>query len=97
MAKLKILINGYAKEIKSGWIASSTVTLVKAGGKNIIIDPGCNRNKLITVLAKENLKIGDIDFVVLTHSHLDHTLLCGIFPKSIRLDRHRRNFQREHM
>lgn len=29
MAEIKVLIEGYAKEIKNGWMASSTVTLVK--------------------------------------------------------------------
>jgi len=82
MAEVKILIEGYAKEIKTGWIASSTATLVKANNKNIIVDPGCNRNKLSKALKKENLKTADIDFVLLTHSHADHTLLAGIFENA---------------
>lgn len=92
MSEIKILIEGYAKEISGGWLASSTVTLVRAmtrlrqgsgeAKKNIIIDPGCNREKLSAALKKENLKVGDIDFVLLTHNHLDHTLLAGIFPNA---------------
>lgn len=82
MSEIKILIEGYAKQIENGWLASSTVALVKSKGKNIIIDPGCNREKLLGALAKENLKISDIDFVLLTHNHLDHALLSGIFPNA---------------
>ncbi len=92
MSEIKILIEGYAKEINGGWLASSTVTLVKStarlcegsgvASKNIIIDPGCNREKLLAALDKENLKVEDIDFVLLTHNHLDHTLLAGIFPNA---------------
>lgn len=82
MAEIKILIEGYAKQIANGWLASSTVTLVKDGGKNIIVDPGCNRERLLIVLGKENLKVDDIDFVLLTHNHLDHALLSGIFPNA---------------
>lgn len=40
MAEIKILIEGYAKQTANGWVANSTVTLVKASGKNIIADPG---------------------------------------------------------
>jgi len=82
MAEVKILVEGRAKEIKTGWIATSNVILVKTDNKNIIIDPGCNRKKLIEALRKENLKTSDIGFVLLTHSHADHTLLAGIFEKA---------------
>jgi len=82
MNKVKVLIEGYAKEIDDGWIASSTVTLVQSDGKNIIVDPGCNRKKLIEALKKNDLKPADIDFVFLTHNHADHTLLAGVFKKA---------------
>jgi len=82
MAEVKVLIEGYAKEIKGGYLANSTVVLIKENNKNIIVDPGCNRKKLMTALNKENLKVENIDYVVLTHSHLDHTLLAGIFPSA---------------
>jgi glyoxylase-like metal-dependent hydrolase (beta-lactamase superfamily II) len=90
MSEIKILIEGYAKQIDpfdklragSGWLASSTVTLVKSKGKSLIVDPSCNREKLLAVLDKENLKVEDIDFVFLTHNHLDHALLAGIFPNA---------------
>ena len=82
MNKVKVLIEGYAKKIKDGWIASSTVTLVQSNNLNIIIDPGCNRQRLVSELAKEGLKPTDIDFVLLTHSHTDHSLLAGIFEKA---------------
>jgi len=82
MNKIKILIQGYARQIENGWLASSTVTLVQSNGKNIIIDPGCNRKKLIEELSESNLKTTDIDFVVLTHGHTDHALLTGIFENA---------------
>lgn len=82
MSEIKVLIEGYAKEIKGGWLASSTVTLIKSNSKIIIVDPGCNQEKLLATLDKENLKVEDIDFVFLTHNHLDHTLLAGIFSNA---------------
>ena len=82
MNQVRVLIEGYAKKITNGWLASSTVTLVKSNGKNIIIDPGCNREKLLGVLAKEGLTTAAIHYVILTHNHTDHTLLAGIFENA---------------
>ena len=75
MANVKVLIEGYAKEIENGWLASSSVTLIKSDNKNIIVDPGCNRKLLLESLEKENLKISDIDFVI-NENDLDN--LVGI-------------------
>jgi len=82
MSEVMVLVEGIAREVKNGWVASSTVVLIKDNGKNIIVDPGCNRNKLLSALKKEGLKTGDIDFVLLTHNHTDHTLLAGIFENA---------------
>lgn len=82
MAEIKILIEGYAKELKKGWVASSTTCLITAENKKIINDPGCNREKLLKALDKEGLTTGDIDYVFLSHCHPDHILLAGIFEKA---------------
>ena len=88
MPTIKILIEGYAKKLVTGWVASSTVCLITTTDKKIITDPGCNRTKLLDALAKEGLKTGDIDYVFLSHQHPDHTLLAGIFEnaKSVTYD-----------
>ena len=86
MNEVKVLIEGYAKQIKGGWIASSTTVLIRSNGKNIIVDPGCNRAKLLDSLKGENIKTADIDFVLLTHGHADHSLLAGIFEKAKIID-----------
>lgn len=82
MAELKILIEGYAKKLDNGWVASSTTCLVLSDGKKIITDPGCNRHKLLTALKDHNLTTADIDYVFLSHQHPDHILLAGIFEKA---------------
>jgi len=82
MDKVKVLIEGYAKKIKNGWLASSTTTLVESNSKKIIVDPGCNRKKLLKKLGRNNLKAGDIDFVFTTHNHTDHILLTGMFENA---------------
>lgn len=86
MAKVKVLIEGYAKEIDNGWLASSTTTLIESDDKKIIVDPGCNRAKLLSELEKNNLNPSDIDFVLLTHNHTDHSLLAGIFENAKVID-----------
>ncbi len=82
MAKVKILIEGYARKLENGWVASSTVCLIESNGKKIITDPGCNRAKLLEALQKENLKTGDIDYVFISHAHPDHGMLAGIFENA---------------
>jgi hypothetical protein len=54
MAEVKVLIEGYAKQTKEGWAASSTVTLVRSNGMVIIADPGCNRPKLMAALKRKS-------------------------------------------
>lgn len=82
MAEVKILIEGYAKPLKNGWMANSSVVLVRSNGKNILADPGFDRKKLLSGLKKEKLKTSDIDFVFLTHGHIDHSGLAGIFENA---------------
>lgn len=82
MAEVKILIEGYAKELEKGWVASSTTCLITEENKRIITDPGCNREKLLEALGKEGLTTTDIDYVFLSHCHPDHILLAGIFEKA---------------
>lgn len=82
MTDVKILIEGYAKPLKNGWLANSSVVLIKSNGKNILADPGFDREKLLNELKNEKLKTSDIDFVFLTHGHIDHSLLAGIFEKA---------------
>lgn len=82
MSKVKVLTEGYAKPIKNGWTASSTVILIQTNGKNIIVDPRCNRQKILEELSKNGLKTANINFVFLTHNHTDHVLLMGIFENA---------------
>ena len=86
MNKIKILIEGYAKKVKDGWRASSSCILIKHGKLRILVDPGTNRRLLLKKLQENKLSITDIHIVYLTHYHLDHSLLTGIFKNSKVLD-----------
>jgi len=86
MAEVKVLIEGYAREEGDLESASCTTTLIKENDLNIIVDPGMNRGLLLESLKKEKLSVKDINYVILTHTHIDHCLLAGIFEKAIILD-----------
>jgi glyoxylase-like metal-dependent hydrolase (beta-lactamase superfamily II) len=86
MAIVKVLIEGYAREEGDIEEASSTTTLIKENDLNIIVDPGMNRSLLLESLKKEKLSIKDVNYVILTHTHIDHCILAGVFEKAIILD-----------
>jgi len=86
MAEFKLLIEGYAREENGVLSASSSVSLLKDGGRNVLVDPGINRSLLLDKLEAERLTPAEIDFVVLTHYHPDHILLAGLFGKAAFLD-----------
>jgi len=82
MNEIKVLIEGYAKSLENGWIANSSVTIIKSQGNIVITDPGCDREKLLEELKKEGLQTTYINFVFLTHGHADHSALAGIFENA---------------
>jgi glyoxylase-like metal-dependent hydrolase (beta-lactamase superfamily II) len=82
--EVRVLKPGYAN-----WVgptqqrADGTITLVK-GAHNIVVDTGgpWNRQAIIDDLKKEGLSPKDIDFVVCTHGHSDHTGNNNLFPNA---------------
>jgi glyoxylase-like metal-dependent hydrolase (beta-lactamase superfamily II) len=86
MSEVRVLIEGYAKEVDGVEYACSSVTLVRTGQSCILVDTGSNRELLLEALRKEGLRPGDIGIVVLTHTHLDHCMLVGMFENAVILD-----------
>jgi glyoxylase-like metal-dependent hydrolase (beta-lactamase superfamily II) len=86
MSEIKVLIEGYAREENGAEHASCSTTLIQSNGINIVVDPGINREMLLVALNRENLKPEDINYVFLTHNHMDHMLLTGIFVNADILD-----------
>lgn len=79
-----VLKEGYIEELAGGRLrADATISLVK-GEKNIIVDTGnpASGSAIVSALAKEGLAPGDIDIVVCTHAHTDHTGNNGLFPRA---------------
>ncbi|HEC64840.1 MAG TPA: MBL fold metallo-hydrolase [bacterium] len=87
MNTIRILVQGYAKILKAGWKASSTCTLIRSNGLNIVVDPGTNKDLLGKALKQEGLSFNKgVDIVVITHYHTDHFLNAGLFINSKVLD-----------
>lgn len=83
MTTLTLLQQGYAHKNGDAWIANAgSCLIISDTGKKIITDPGCNRKKLFTVLAREGFSTTDMDYVFMTHAHPDHILLAGLFENA---------------
>lgn len=82
MSEIIILIAGYARPIKGGYLASPSTVLIKDSGKLILVDPGANAKLLLQALKKEKIKPADIGIIFLTHYHPDHILNIRLFPKA---------------
>lgn len=86
MAEVKVLIEGYFKWLSESRLrASSTITLIKDGDKNIIVDTGniVMEQEIVKKLGEEGLKPEDINIVVNTHSHSDHRDNNHLFKKAV--------------
>jgi len=81
-AEIIFINEGYAKQSPNGWLANSSNCLIRSENLYIMCDPGCNRSILDNSLTSNNISYFDIDFVFLSHNHIDHILLAGLFPNA---------------
>lgn len=86
MAKVTVLVEGYARPKGDYYEASPSTTLIEDNGRKIIVDPGCNEKLLLDALKKHGLEPRDIDYIFLTHYHVDHFLNIRLFPAKDVLD-----------
>jgi len=86
MTKVKVLIEGFAEELDGFEQVSPSLVLIENDAIKIIVDPGFNREELLNAFKRENIGTGQINYVILTHNHLDHCLLAGMFENAIILD-----------
>lgn len=87
MAEIKILVEGYVSG-KDNNNSCCTISLIKDKNINMVVDPGTVKDQqlIVEALKKEGLKIADINYVCITHSHMDHYRNIGMFPKAKSLD-----------
>jgi glyoxylase-like metal-dependent hydrolase (beta-lactamase superfamily II) len=72
-------------EVKVSKACCSAVVLIRAGKRNIVVDPGAMgyAAEVVRALAERGLMPSDIDTVVNTHMHLDHTYNNYLFPNAL--------------
>jgi len=86
MAEVKVLIPGYtnadSEALEAEEKTCATISLVCDKNVNMVVDPGIleSQEMLVGALRKEGLEIKDINYVFLTHSHIDHFRNIGMFP-----------------
>lgn len=88
MATVDLLYEGYVKEGENFEIVRNSLYLVKDGDKKIIVDPGLveSPQTIIDALHEYGLKIDDINYVYITHCHMDHIRYLGLFSNATIID-----------
>jgi glyoxylase-like metal-dependent hydrolase (beta-lactamase superfamily II) len=82
---IDIVVQGFpGKSVCHGGLGWSSVVLVRAHGRIVLIDTGgfSMRTMLIKRFAERGLKPADITDLLLTHSHHDHSVNWPMFPKA---------------
>jgi glyoxylase-like metal-dependent hydrolase (beta-lactamase superfamily II) len=85
MYDVDVLIQGYpGRSLCHGGLGWSTTTLLRGGGRNILVDVGAFgvRHLLGQHLGRCGVAAADITDVVLTHAHYDHAVNFTLFPNA---------------
>lgn len=85
MYELHVLLQGYpGKSVYHGGLGWSTVSLLRGGGHNVLLDTGqyMHRDVIAKRLGEYGLRLDDIDAIAISHCHWDHCINFPIFPKA---------------
>ena len=83
MAEVEILHTGFSRLLGPGIEqAACTIALIRGAKTNTIVDTGSptDKERLETSLAQRGLRPHNIQFIVCTHGHADHTGNNNLFP-----------------
>jgi hypothetical protein len=85
MYKIDVLVQGFpGKAVCHGGLGWSTVTLIRGGGRVMLLDVGAFgvRRELLKQLGACGVTPADVTDVVLTHAHYDHAVNFVLFPQA---------------
>lgn len=83
MPEIDVLAQGFGVSSSEARLSLCAVTLIR-GEVTTLVDVGYQSRRVLVVerLAERGLTLADIDRVVLTHGHWDHTLNALMFPNA---------------
>ncbi len=81
-ARLDVLVRGGLTDADGG--VSSSCTLIRDGGRVIVVDPGMaeSQEAILAPLRALGVAAADVTDVVLGHHHPDHTLNAALFSNA---------------
>ncbi|MDD5417917.1 MAG: MBL fold metallo-hydrolase [Candidatus Nanoarchaeia archaeon] len=93
MLEVYVLVQGMMGEKET-----ATTSLVLGDNFSMIVDPTVLHTKqtLIDSLRNYNLEINDVDYVFITHMHMDHIRNIGMFPDKTKIVEYYGMWEREH-
>jgi len=83
MAEIHVLSPGYVLRGDERRVGS-TVSLIRAEGALIVVDPGmvASRSVILDGIETRGHDVGDVTDVVISHHHPDHTINIALFPNA---------------
>ncbi|MBN1539113.1 MAG: MBL fold metallo-hydrolase [Candidatus Thermoplasmatota archaeon] len=85
MIDLRVLFPGIARRDGNDWVAYPATIFIQDDTKRIIVDPG-SHPRLQEVLEMNSIWTEEIEYVFMTHTHLDHIMNIGLFPDAELID-----------
>lgn len=82
MASVEVIVAGYARSDGEVARVAGTVSLVRAPGLTVVVDPGmvASQAEILDPLAALGVRPEQVTDVVISHHHPDHTINVGLFP-----------------
>ncbi len=77
--------------------SNGNTAIVRGGGTTILLDAGLSARKTVTRLAEAGIEPGEIDAVLLTHEHGDHTSGLPVLLRSLRCPVYATRLTAEHL
>ncbi len=83
MAEIDVIMQGFGVGTNEGMISYCGITLIR-GEKLTLVDVGypARRQHLLQRLGERGIRATDIDRIVITHAHWDHSLNALMFPNA---------------
>ncbi len=85
LLRVDALLQGFPGRADIAGLSWASVALLRAGKHNILVDTAAYpaRRYLLAALEEHKLNPSDIDMVLLTHLHHDHTAGIDLFPQAL--------------